>query len=88
VGDAYFAAVGNGDLTGLKQLACPGTTISLTQAQLDQVTSATPDGPATETGDSATETGQLAASDGSSATVTVYLAKHSGTWCLDHTTAS
>jgi hypothetical protein len=87
-GDQYFAAVGNGDLAGLKRLACPGTTITLTQAELDQVTAATPDGPATETGDAATQTGKLDASDGSSATVTVFLSKKNGSWCLDHTTAS
>jgi hypothetical protein len=89
IGDAYFTAVANADLAALRRIACPGTTIKLTQEVLDQVTSATPSGPAIETGDTATEIGVLKASDGSSATVTVDLHKQaSGVWCLNKTTAS
>lgn len=87
-GDAYFHDLGAADLTALKALACPTTTITLTQSQLDQITGATPDGPAVESGGTATETGTLRASDGSSAEVTAYLKQQSDGWCLDHTSGT
>ncbi|MDT4900595.1 MAG: hypothetical protein QOJ78_1525, partial [Pseudonocardiales bacterium] len=87
-GFAYFSELGAHDLASLKRLACAGTTIKLTQTQVDQVTSAIPSGTATVTGTSATMKGQVTASDGSTAGITAFLSQESNGWCLNKTAAS
>ncbi len=85
VGTQYFLALSAHSLESLKSIACPSTHITLSQAELNKITSAHPDGPASVSGTTATEVGTVTASDGSSARIEAVLRQESGKWCLAKT---
>ncbi|MEO9139071.1 MAG: hypothetical protein ABI345_08390 [Jatrophihabitans sp.] len=88
VGSQYFFRIAAHDLQGLRDLACPGTVIRLTQATVDHVTAAFPTGIAQATGDQATMKGRINGDDGSAVDITVFLRQANGAWCLDKTAKS
>jgi hypothetical protein len=81
-GNLYFRALAGHDLAALRRIACPSTTITLSQPTLDRVTSAEPTGPARATGAAATMTGRITGNDRSTATISAHLAAYGAGWCL------
>lgn len=84
-GYRYFLGLSAHNLATIKSIACSTTTITLTQSEVDKITSARPDGPAQVTGTTATQTGTIRGNDGSTARVTAYLRQEGSSWCLART---
>jgi len=82
----YFTALEQHNLANANEQLCDGTQLTMTQAQVDQVTSITSNGPARVTGKTAIEHGTVHVRDGSSAPITVYLGQLPGAlWCVNNT---
>lgn len=82
----YFSALEQHNLSNANEQLCDGTRLTMTQAEVDHITSVTSNGPARVTGKTAVEQGTVRADDGSSATITVYLGQLPGAlWCVKNT---